>query len=106
MSQAGEAQNARVFNRDNWECAYCGLKCDHPQLWQHLVLDHIDPTKKRANDFSVADDANKVTACHTCNFYLKKAYPAKDLADAKRYVREKLRQGEDWYRRAKAGKIG
>jgi hypothetical protein len=49
----------RIFVRDEFRCAYCGLV--YPV--EELTLDHVQP-RMRGGDQS---DGNLVTACRACN---------------------------------------
>lgn len=60
-------KRAALYERDNWECAYCGRgprdKRNHRQAQVVLTLDHLVP-RSQGGDNSAR---NLVTACKSCN---------------------------------------
>jgi len=61
------AKRAAIYERDGWECAYCGrgprAKRNPKQAQLILTLDHLMP-RSLGGDNSAA---NLVTACFSCN---------------------------------------
>jgi len=61
------SKRAAIYERDNWECAYCGRgprdKRNPKQAQLILTLDHLTP-RSLGGDNSAA---NLVTACQSCN---------------------------------------
>lgn len=53
--------NKMLFERDNYECSYCG----HSFLRNKLTRDHIIPISKNGKD----NWLNCTTACNSCNLY-------------------------------------
>lgn len=49
----------KIFERDGWECQYCGL----PLVRGTATIDHVHPLSL-GGDHS---DGNLRTACHACN---------------------------------------
>jgi hypothetical protein len=60
-----QARRVRVFERDNYECRYCGKVCVDPHC------DHIHPLSRGGS----SDEGNLVTACPTCNLRKKDRTP-------------------------------
>ena len=61
------SKRAAIYERDGWECAYCGrgprAKRNPKQAQLILTLDHLTP-RCQGGDNSAA---NLVTACFSCN---------------------------------------
>ena len=111
-AKAGEKQNARVFRRDNFKCAYCDLDMGTEATSVFLEMDHIDPdTKINTGDFGEEFDINKVTSCVACNRTFKHGYRPngetreEKIQNAREYVRKKREEHFKWFRKVKAGLI-
>lgn len=48
-----------LFNRDNWQCQYCGINLDY----KTITIDHVHPRSKGGG----TDWKNCVSACKRCN---------------------------------------
>lgn len=48
-----------LFNRDNWQCQYCGVKLD----WATITIDHIVPRCRGG----ITSWKNCVASCRRCN---------------------------------------
>lgn len=48
-----------LFNRDNWQCQYCGVKLD----WASITIDHIVPRCRGGS----TSWKNCVASCRRCN---------------------------------------
>lgn len=48
-----------LFNRDNWQCQYCGINLDY----KTITIDHVHPRSKGGT----TDWKNCVSACKRCN---------------------------------------
>jgi 5-methylcytosine-specific restriction endonuclease McrA len=48
-----------LFNRDNWQCQYCGINLDY----KTITIDHVHPRSKGGG----TDWKNCVSACKKCN---------------------------------------
>lgn len=48
-----------LFNRDNWQCQYCGVRLD----WSSVTIDHVKPKSKGG----ITSWKNCVAACKRCN---------------------------------------
>jgi len=48
-----------LFNRDNWQCQYCGVKLD----WHSITIDHVTPRSRGGTTCW----KNCVAACKKCN---------------------------------------
>jgi 5-methylcytosine-specific restriction endonuclease McrA len=59
-----------LFNRDNWQCQYCGIKLD----WSSITIDHVVPKCMGG----ITSWKNCVSSCKKCNS--KKG--SKPLADS------------------------
>jgi 5-methylcytosine-specific restriction endonuclease McrA len=53
----------RVFQRDNYRCAYCRWKADRPEERKALTVDHVIPLSKGGTWRM----QNLVTSCYRCN---------------------------------------
>jgi 5-methylcytosine-specific restriction endonuclease McrA len=62
------AKRRRIYERDGWQCCYCGVNMEH-EVASKRTLDHIIP---RAHGGSNHEN-NLVTACITCNSSRKDA---------------------------------
>jgi len=65
-------RDARIFQRDNFTCQYCGWKGDTFEKWRYLVVDHFKPKhcflSPTGFDFrSYHADENLQTSCVDCN---------------------------------------
>lgn len=58
---------AKVYEKYNGHCAYCGCKMDIKEM----QVDHVDAVYKAEMKGDVADEsmANYMPACRQCNFY-------------------------------------
>jgi 5-methylcytosine-specific restriction endonuclease McrA len=50
-----------IYQRDNFQCRYCGFDGSKFETWPYLVVDHINPIGPRD------DESNLATACQFCN---------------------------------------
>jgi hypothetical protein len=61
------AKRLAIYERDNWECAYCGQgprdKRSHKLAQVVLTLDHLTPKSQGGTNGA----ENLVTACRSCN---------------------------------------
>jgi len=48
-----------LFNRDNWECQYCG----DPLTWANIEIEHVMPSSRGGQ----TTWKNCVASCHSCN---------------------------------------
>lgn len=48
-----------LFNRDNWQCQYCGVKLE----WGSVTIDHVIPRARGGN----TSWKNCVSSCKRCN---------------------------------------
>lgn len=56
----------KIFDRDGWQCVYCGYKLQDMALDNNLELDHLIPLS-----WSITKKIDKiVTACKKCNIKL------------------------------------
>lgn len=49
-----------LFNRDDWQCQYCGIKLD----WHTVTIDHVTPRSRGG----LTSWKNCVTSCKKCNW--------------------------------------
>ena len=52
-------KKSALFNRDNWQCQYCGINLD----CKTITIDHVHPRSKGGG----TDWKNCVSACKKCN---------------------------------------
>jgi 5-methylcytosine-specific restriction endonuclease McrA len=96
MARRPAAQRARIFERDEGRCSYCGERFDP----EELTLDHVQPVA-RGGDHS---DGNLVTACTACNTRKGHRRLSRFLADepAAREIFFRLARRHVWARHLRA----
>ncbi len=98
MAQPRIQRDARIFQRDDFTCQYCGYKGDTFEKWRYLVVDHFKP---RARAGMESDD-NLKTSCMDCNI-VKRSLEFATIEDAREafqpWIRKEREDYEKFFRR-------
>src|SRR5262245_2812857 len=53
----------RIFERDEWQCWYCGIEIEESSAFSSASIDHLLPESRGGSN----EESNLVTACRSCN---------------------------------------